>query len=661
MSITRFFLSICMIGLYHLTLFPQQDNFKPASVEEKSVVKDTSRVNDLIALSIENIGIDPGISIDYATEAQVIAEEIGFDKGLALALKYHGMAYYVQADYFNTINLWIESLEVFKRIGDLNGQANMLNNIGAIYFNQGLDVKAIEYYLESLRAAEKVGNKLRILTALVNIGGVYSNKPETHNKALEYYHQALPLCLELNDPSAIGTATVNMGQIFLEAEKYDSALYYFQRSFEAFRTIESKDVAYTLNYIGAVYAGKKDYITALNYQKQALEIAKEKNAKLEMTHSLLGMAQTYEMMKDTASALKVFREAASIASEINANTQLAPILEGMSRSYATLSMYQKAYESRLFLEDVKDSLYNAENNKKIERMQFNYDLDQKQSEINLLVKDRELQELELDRQRIVRNALFGGILLIFIIAFVLYRNYRMKVRSNKLLGAQKQQIENLLLNILPVKVAEELQLFGFATPRYYKSATVLFTDFKGFSRIAEGLTPNELVSELNQFFIAFDGIVEKYNLEKIKTIGDAYMCAGGIPTENDIHPLAAVKAGFEMQAYMEEMNIKREKEGKQAWGLRIGIHTGPLVAGVVGRKKYAYDIWGSTVNISSRMESNGEAGRLNISSATFELIKEYYSCMYRGKINAKNIGDIDMYFVDGEIKQVDMEAIEQGK
>lgn len=569
------------------------------------------------------------------------------------------MAYYVQADYFQTINLWIESLEVFKQIGDVNGEANMLNNIGAIYFNQGLDVKAIEYYLESLRAAEKAGNKLRILTALVNIGSVYSNKPETHVKALEYYHKALPLCLELDNPSAIGTTTVNMGQIFLEAEEYDSALYYFERSYEAFSMVEGKDVAYTLNYIGAVYAGKKDYLKALKYQKQALDIAKEKNAKLEMTHSLLGMALTYEMMGDTISALDAFRQAESIASEINANTQLKPILEGISRSYATLSMYRKAYESRLYLEDVKDSLYNAENNKKIERMQFNYDLDQKQNEINLLVKDRELQQLELDRQRIVRNALFGGILLIFIIAFVLYRSYRMKVRSNKQLGEQKSQIENLLLNILPAKVAEELQLFGYATPRYYQRATVLFTDFKEFSRIAEGLTPNELVSELNQFFVAFDGIVEKYNLEKIKTIGDAYMCAGGIPTENDTHPLAAVKAGLEMQAYMEDMNMKREKKGKQAWGLRIGIHTGPLVAGVVGRKKYAYDIWGSTVNISSRMESNGEAGKLNISSATFELVKEYYSCKYRGKINAKNIGDIDMYFVDGEIKQVDIAVIDQ--
>ncbi|HSG67528.1 MAG TPA: adenylate/guanylate cyclase domain-containing protein, partial [Bacteroidales bacterium] len=272
---------------------------------------------------------------------------------------------------------------------------------------------------------------------------------------------------------------------------------------------------------------------------------------------------------------------------------------------------------------------------------------------NLLVKDNELQTLQMERQRIMKNAFLGGLILILIIAFILYRNIRIKVKTNKLLGAQKQQIENLLLNILPAKVAKELQVFGFATPRYFESASVLFTDFKGFSSIAEGLTPNELVSELNEFFMGFDAIIEKHGLEKIKTIGDAYMCAGGIPTENDTHPFDIVEAGLEMQQYMLSKNMEREKNGKVPWGLRVGVHTGPLVAGVVGKKKYAYDIWGSTVNISSRMESNGEAGKLNISAATYEIVKAKYICTHRGKIYAKNIGDIDMYFVDSEISMED--------
>jgi class 3 adenylate cyclase len=146
--------------------------------------------------------------------------------------------------------------------------------------------------------------------------------------------------------------------------------------------------------------------------------------------------------------------------------------------------------------------------------------------------------------------------------------------------------------------------------------------------------------------MAFDEIVEKYKLEKIKTIGDAYMCAGGIPTVNDTHPLDAVHAALAMQVYMEKKNSERKEKGIDGWELRVGIHTGPIVAGVVGKKKYAYDIWGDTVNIASRMESNGEPGKVNISSSTYHQIKGYYQCLYRGKISAKNIGEVDMYFVN---------------
>ncbi len=176
----------------------------------------------------------------------------------------------------------------------------------------------------------------------------------------------------------------------------------------------------------------------------------------------------------------------------------------------------------------------------------------------------------------------------------------------------------------------------------------MFTDFKGFTTIADKMAPNDLVKELDNCFIAFDAIIEKYELEKIKTIGDSYMCAGGIPTPDENHVLKIVKAGLEIQQYVLEYNERRKDKGLEPWQARIGIHIGPVVAGVVGKKKYAYDIWGSTVNIASRMESNGEPGKVNISAATYELIKDYYECSYRGKISAKNIGEIDMYFIEHE-------------
>jgi class 3 adenylate cyclase len=243
----------------------------------------------------------------------------------------------------------------------------------------------------------------------------------------------------------------------------------------------------------------------------------------------------------------------------------------------------------------------------------------------------------------------GGLFLVFVIAIILFRGYRNKVKTNKILDQQKEQIETLVLNILPSEVAQELKVHGYAKPKYFDHVSVLFTDFKGFTKIADELSPHEVVTELNECFIAFDEIIGRYGLEKIKTIGDSYMCAGGIPTPNDDHPVKMVKAGLEIREYIRKRNEIRSSMGLPAWELRIGIHVGPIVAGVVGRKKYAYDIWGSTVNIASRMESNGEAGTVNVSAATYEFIKEQYHCTYRGKIYAKNIGEIDMYFVDNEL------------
>lgn len=174
----------------------------------------------------------------------------------------------------------------------------------------------------------------------------------------------------------------------------------------------------------------------------------------------------------------------------------------------------------------------------------------------------------------------------------------------------------------------------------FSGVSVLFTDFQNFTQLADGVSPQHIVAELNECFMAFDDIIERHNLEKIKTIGDAYMCAGGIPVSNDLHQFNIVKASLEISNFIRKRNEKRIAKGLPAWELRIGIHTGPIVAGVVGRKKYAYDIWGSTVNIANRMESNGEPGQVNISASPYELVKERYACRYRGKIYAKNVGEI---------------------
>jgi class 3 adenylate cyclase/ActR/RegA family two-component response regulator len=215
---------------------------------------------------------------------------------------------------------------------------------------------------------------------------------------------------------------------------------------------------------------------------------------------------------------------------------------------------------------------------------------------------------------------------------------------------QKEEIEKLLLNILPPEIAQELQQFGKAKARRYESATVLFADIQYFTKIAENMTPEKLVDELDLYFRIFDGIIARYNVEKIKTIGDAYLCAGGVPVPGACQPCDVVQAALDMQDAVATLKAERAIHSQPSFSFRIGIHTGPLVAGVVGAQKFAYDIWGDTVNIACRMEQAGETGKINISQSTYDHIKGHFNCFYRGKIGVKNKDGIDMYFVERRIE-----------
>ena len=217
--------------------------------------------------------------------------------------------------------------------------------------------------------------------------------------------------------------------------------------------------------------------------------------------------------------------------------------------------------------------------------------------------------------------------------------------QNQDLTAQKDQSEKLLLNILPYAVAEELKSTGSNQPVFYEMATVLFVDFVDFTRLSQKLSPAKLVERLNEYFTAFDEIIEQYHIEKIKTIGDAYMCAGGLPEANVTNPADAVSAALEIQSYVRRRKIALEKEGDHAFDLRIGIHTGPVIACVVGKSKFAYDIWGETVNIAALMEQSSETGEINISGYTYGHIKDQFDVHPRGKVASDHLGMIDMYFV----------------
>ncbi len=218
--------------------------------------------------------------------------------------------------------------------------------------------------------------------------------------------------------------------------------------------------------------------------------------------------------------------------------------------------------------------------------------------------------------------------------------------ENSDLFIEKQKSDNLLLNILPEEVARELKETGQTTARRYELVTVMFADVKDFTKISETLPPEELVQEIDYCFRHFDDIVARHGIEKIKTIGDAYMCAGGLPQADKDNPKRVVQAALEMQQFMSEWETEQAARGKPVFEIRIGIHTGAVVAGVVGSKKFTYDIWGDTVNIAARIEQAGQAGKINISADTYQHVKRHFACRYAGTVEAKNKGELDVYWVE---------------
>jgi adenylate cyclase len=305
--------------------------------------------------------------------------------------------------------------------------------------------------------------------------------------------------------------------------------------------------------------------------------------------------------------------------------------------------YRNAYIYSVFTRNLGDSINDLSRKEQMIVNSIN-----REQQVHDKINEEQKRESErmIRQKQTERNTMAGIVGFLFILSFVIFRSYRVQKKLNIRLDIEKKRSDGLLLNILPGETAEELKQTGKAKAKYFKEVTVMFTDFKDFTQASEKMKADELVEEIHFYFSEFDHIISGYPIEKIKTIGDSYMCVGGLPLSNDTHALDVVNAALELQKFMEIQKVLRSRSGKPAFELRIGINTGPVVAGIVGTRKFAYDIWGDTVNTASRMETSGETGKVNISGATYEKVKDHFFCTYRGKVQAKHKGFIDMYFAE---------------
>jgi adenylate cyclase len=542
---------------------------------------------------------------------------------------------------FNEINNFDVALKYSEELIHLSRQSSNYEYLSYGYFQKGYAKRysgdledALSAYFQSADVAKKEKIVSSEGSAYAAIADIYSISDNFDN-AMLYYQRAIKTLRKSpqkrEDTVLLATSILNAGDELLIHKVYDSALVYFKESGELFEEVDyTAGTAFTLGNIGMVhaYTGKNDL--AENNIHQAIRILEKSENYYPISVYLMAMADIYVEKKEHQTAIDYAQKSLSLAKQYglieqlaDANEKLAKLYEGVGDQVTSYSHYKDHIAYR-------DSLLNIEKVQQLANQRTDFEVSQKQVEVELL-------ETQKRNQLIVLG--FIGLLLVASLWFY------------STISKEKKKSEKLLLNILPEDTAKELKATGAVKAKKYDLVTVLFTDFKGFTRYSEKLVPEALVETISFYFSKFDAIIDKHGLEKIKTIGDAYMCAGGLHDTQENHAQRMVHAAFEIAAFVEETK-KDVAASELTFDIRIGINSGPVVAGVVGTKKFAYDIWGDTVNVASRMESMSEPGKINVSNSTFELIKSDFDCDYRGEIEAKNRGKIKMYFVTGAKKEV---------
>lgn len=581
------------------------------TAELTKATTDTHKIFLMSQLSFDYSTRNPEQGIEYGTQALKLAQKTGWEKGIADARYYRGANFIYTARYPEAAEDYLKALAYYEQVSDSNKMAGAYSNIGGVYNYQGKNDLALSYYLKALVINRKISPNSNFEVAnLGNISIIYYDRKD-YNKALEYSLQALNISEKYNFHDMLPNSLIGTGTIYLELNDYAKALYYSKRAMEVAGQTNNDNVT-----------GNCYIIIGNTWMRLATDVN---------THILDSLCSGNKKQALLNARINI-DSAVAINNRLGNIDQLAEAYKSMSELEEHENNFKVSLEYYKLYKDLSDTIFNEDNKEKIIQASMEFDFQKKEA------ATKAEQEKKDIRQRNIRNSIMAGLVGALVFGIVVYRQ-RNKIRAGKKLS------DELLLNILPEEVAEELKAKGSADAKQFEEVTVMFTDFKGFTQISEKLSPAELVAEIHTCFKAFDNIISKYKIEKIKTIGDSYMCAGGLPVTSKTHATDVVNAALEIQQYMQQHINERKNQNRQIFELRIGVHTGTVVAGIVGVKKFAYDIWGDTVNIASRMESSGEAGKVNISGSTYALVKDNFSCTYRGKINAKNKGEVDMYFV----------------
>lgn len=634
-----------------------------------------------------------------------INEEINNKSGQSNNYMSIGLVYWKLSNFSEALRCTFTSIKIQEDIGEKKNLANAYNNIGIIYKDLGNYPEALKYIFISLKKNEENKNKIGQASNYNNIAQVYISL-SNYQEALKNIFNALKIREELGDKKGISSTYIDLGNTYHALNNNSEALKYLFEALKIKKEIDDKrGIAIVCDNIADIYQSQKNYPETIKYYSDAFKIHNEIGDLKGLANFYNNIGKLNIQFKNYDTAQRQLDSALLLGKTMRLREQIVKSYDNLANLDSVRGNWLGAYFHHQQFIKYRDSLINEQNTKKITQTTLQYEFDKKQDSIKLVSQKRELalqKELEIKqlqyeydkkqaaaksekerqqlrfeqqlkqqqieaeyaqkeakleaeqqqkeeiaklnqekkdaiaKEEIKRQQTMRNFSLLGLAAVLLFLGIVIKQRNK--VKEEKQRSDDLLLNILPSEVAEELKTNGATVAKQFNNVSVLFTDFVGFTKVSEELSPTQLVAEIHKYFTAFDTIIEKNGLEKIKTIGDAYLAVCGLPNEDDNHARKTVQAALEIREYINNNNCKFE--------IRIGISSGSVVAGIVGFKKFAYDIWGDTVNTAARMEQNSEAGKINISQSTYELVETMFKCEYRGKIKAKNKGEIDMYFVD---------------
>jgi len=586
---------------------------------------DTTYIKNLLqkATSLQSYDLD---SCDLlAKQALQLSVSSNYQKGIRSACVRIGSVWMAKGRNDSSFHYLYKAFDISYNSHDNEGLTGIAILLGYAHLYQGGSDSAFYYFYEGLKYGRR-SNSPELNTQIYNSLGNLFSEYKDYSKSLSYYRIGLFLANKNKQVTEQITALMGIGGNYYLLKKYPQALKYFLMADSVSRTIDITIALYqNLNNLALCYAEIHDEKNALKYYHQARLFYQTNGMQSDEANLYYNMACLFSNTSNKDSAYYYLIRAIRTAEMINEFNRVAECRKLLSELYAGKGEYHKAYNTLVTYIDLSDSLLNTEKVKSISEMQTKYETNLKERKIEVL----NLQNQSRTRER---NFLLTGLVVLFLFSSLLFW-------QRNVVKKEKNRSDTLLLNILPLEVADELKKYGKSKAKQYSNVTVMFADFVDFTTLSEQLSPTELVEEINRNFVAFDHIMDKYGIEKIKTIGDAYLAVCGLPNEFPDHAERMIHAAIELQEF-----IKKENS---LFRLRVGINSGPVVAGIVGTRKFAYDIWGDTVNTANRMESIGAPTKINISQSTYMLSRDKFIFQYRGKVNAKGKGEVDAYFVEG--------------